>query len=258
MPPRDASGIATKRDRSSFERCVRLSDLLRARSRPRPSRPIAGRPFAHSSGITIAHQSRPRAYRVARRSKTKQVRLQLGATGGPFSVASNIIKNEGFGTLYTGISAGLLRQATYTTARLGIHAKIVDFLKEQNKGAPLPLVQKAGAGLAAGGLGAIFGSPADLSLIRMQADGTLPAAERRNYTGVAHALTDIVRKDGVGGLFRGIAPRVCLGIWQTLFMVTGAKLIKDELRKREMIAMPEVIAVASPHEPKIDTKKKVK
>jgi len=36
-----------------------------------------------------------------------------------------------------------------------------------------------------GGLGAIFGSPADLSLIRMQADGTLPAAERRNYTGVA-------------------------------------------------------------------------
>ena len=104
-------------------------------------------------------------------------------------MASNIIKNEGFGTLYTGISAGLLRQATYTTARLGIHAKIVDFLKEQNKGAPLPLVQKAGAGLAAGGLGAIFGSPADLSLIRMQADGTLPAAERRNYTGVAHALT---------------------------------------------------------------------
>ena len=76
-------------------------------------------------------------------------------------------------SLSQGLSAGLLRQATYTTARLGIHAKIVDFLKEQNKGAP-PLVQKAGAGLAAGGLGAMFGSPADLSLIRMQADGTLP------------------------------------------------------------------------------------
>ena len=30
------------------------------------------------------------------------------------------------------------------------------------------------AGLAAGGLGALIGSPADLSLIRMQADGTLP------------------------------------------------------------------------------------
>ena len=50
-----------------------------------------------------------------------------------------------------GLSAGLLRQATYTTARLGIHAKIVDYLKEANKGAPLPLAQKAGAGTSARG-----------------------------------------------------------------------------------------------------------
>lgn len=245
MPPRDASGIATKRDRSSFERCVRLSDLLRARSRPRPSRPIAGRPFAHSSGITIAHQSRPRAYRVARRSKTKQVRLQLGATGGPFSVASNIIKNEGFGTLYTGISAGLLRQATYTTARLGIHAKIVDFLKEQNKGAPLPLVQKAGAGLAAGGLGAIFGSPADLSLIRMQADGTLPAAERRNYTGVAHALTDIVKKDGVGGLFVGASTTAVRAMALNMGMLASNDQAKEMMKENGITGFPATLGASS-------------
>ena len=30
-----------------------------------------------------------------------KVRLQLGATGGPLGVAGSIIKNEGFGTLYT-------------------------------------------------------------------------------------------------------------------------------------------------------------
>ena len=30
-----------------------------------------------------------------------QVRLQLGSTGGPFAVAGGIIKNEGFGALYT-------------------------------------------------------------------------------------------------------------------------------------------------------------
>lgn len=48
---------------------------------------------------------------------------------------------------------------------------------------PIPLYQKAGAGLAAGGLGALVGSPADLSLIRMQSDATLPPEKRRNYTG---------------------------------------------------------------------------
>jgi solute carrier family 25 oxoglutarate transporter 11 len=35
------------------------------------------------------------------------------------SVIVGVVKNEGFATLYTGLSAGLLRQATYTTTRLG-------------------------------------------------------------------------------------------------------------------------------------------
>ena len=58
---------------------------------------------------------------------------------------------------------------------------------------PIPLIKKAAAGLTAGGLGAMVGSPADLSLIRMQSDSTLPAAQRRNYKGVGDAL---VRCDG--------------------------------------------------------------
>ena len=37
----------------------------------------------------------------------------------------------------------------------------------------------------------------------MQADKTLPVAERRNYTGVVHALSDTVKKEGIGGLFTG-------------------------------------------------------
>lgn len=32
-----------------------------------------------------------------------------------------IIKNEGLFAMYNGLSAGLLRQATYTTARLGVY-----------------------------------------------------------------------------------------------------------------------------------------
>ena len=96
------------------------------------------------------------------------MRLQLGASGGPFGVAASIIKNEGFSTLYRGLSAGLLRQATYTTARLGLFKVLTTKAIEMNDGKPLPLYQKAFCGLAAGGLGALFGSPADLSLIRMQ------------------------------------------------------------------------------------------
>ena len=34
---------------------------------------------------------------------------------------------------------------------------------------------------------------------------------------------------GPKGLFKGLFPRVLLGIWQTLFMVTGAKLVQDAM-----------------------------
>lgn len=50
-------------------------------------------------------------------------------------VAGDIIKSDGFGSLYKGLSAGLLRQATYTTARLGIFNNLSTALKEYNQGA---------------------------------------------------------------------------------------------------------------------------
>ena len=39
----------------------------------------------------------------------------------------------------------------------------------------------------------------------------------------------VVAESGMTGLFTGLVPRVMLGIWQTLFMVTGAKIVKDAL-----------------------------
>ncbi len=103
-------------------------------------------------------------------------------------MAKDIVAKDGFGSLYKGLSAGLLRQATYTTARLGIFQKISAQAKEWNNGQNLPLWQKAACGLTAGGLGALVGTPADLTLIRMQADSTLPVEQRRNYKGVGDAL----------------------------------------------------------------------
>lgn len=41
----------------------------------------------------------------------------------------------------------------------------------------------------------------------------------------------MVYKDyGAAGLFKGIVPRLLLGIWQTLFMVSGANIIKERLK----------------------------
>lgn len=77
-----------------------------------------------------------------------------------------------------------------------------------NDGKPLPLYQKALCGLTAGAIGASVGSPADLALIRMQADATLPLAQRRHYKNAFHALSRIVSDEGVLSLWKGAGPTV--------------------------------------------------
>ncbi|KAJ8448096.1 hypothetical protein Cgig2_031820 [Carnegiea gigantea] len=136
-----------------------------------------------------------------------KVRIQLGQ-GSAGVVTRNMLASEGLGAFYQGLSAGLLRQATYTTARLGSFKVLTNKAVAANDGKPLPLVQKAMCGLTAGAIGASVGSPADLALIRMQADATLPVAQRRNYKNAFHALYRIVADEGVLALWKGAGPTV--------------------------------------------------
>lgn len=58
----------------------------------------------------------------------------------------------------------------------------------------LTFFQKAYCASFAGFVGSLVGNPADLALIRMQADSRLPEAERRNYTGVGNAFARIIKE----------------------------------------------------------------
>jgi solute carrier family 25 oxoglutarate transporter 11 len=146
-----------------------------------------------------------------------KVRIQLageGKAGGPkptpISVARQIIASGRVLDLYTGLSAGLLRQAVYTTCRLGFFDTFMKTLSERAKsrGSVVGFSERATAGLAAGGLAAMIGNPADLALIRMQSDGLRPLAERKNYKSVIDALMSIARSEGIAALWAGAAPTV--------------------------------------------------
>jgi len=57
----------------------------------------------------------------------------------------------------------------------------------------LTFFQKAYCASFAGFVGSLVGNPADLALIRMQADSRLPLSERRNYTSVGNAFSRITK-----------------------------------------------------------------
>ncbi|KAK1832498.1 putative 2-oxoglutarate/malate translocator [Podospora conica] len=146
-----------------------------------------------------------------------KVRMQLageGKAGGPrptpLSVTREIISSGKAMDLYTGLSAGLLRQAVYTTARMGLFQTLMDKLKANAaaKGQAIGFKERTGASVAAGGIAAMIGNPADLALIRMQSDGMKPLAERRNYKSVIDALASITKSEGVAALWAGAGPTV--------------------------------------------------
>lgn len=146
-----------------------------------------------------------------------KVRLQLAGEGqktGPkptaLGVTKNIIASGKVLDLYTGLSAGLLRQAVYTTARLGFFDTFISVAKTRatEQGRNVSFGERALAGLTAGGLAAMIGNPADLALIRMQSDGLKPVEARANYRSVIDALSRISKTEGVGALWAGATPTV--------------------------------------------------
>ncbi|XP_072952828.1 mitochondrial uncoupling protein 5-like [Typha angustifolia] len=150
---------------------------------------------------------------------------------GPIAVGAQILRSEGGAALFSGVSATVLRQTLYSTTRMGLY----DILKKKwspaGDGAALPLHLKVAAGLVAGGIGAAVGNPADVAMVRMQADGRLPAAERRNYRGVGDAITRMARAEGVTSLWRGSSLTV-----NRAMIVTASQLATYDQAKEAILA----------------------
>lgn len=73
-------------------------------------------------------------------------------------------------------------------------------------------------------------NPADLAMVRMQADGRLPAELRRNYRNAGDALYRVAREEGVLALWRGSVPtasRACI--------ITAAQFSVYEECKEQLI-----------------------
>lgn len=164
-----------------------------------------------------------------------KVRIQIfgetaGFNGGKpemtniFKTASKMIREEGVRSLYRGLDAGLLRQCCYASVRLGSYKYLSEHLIKI--GTEISTLQKFGLAMSAGFIGAVVGSPLDLSLVRFQTDATLPLESRRNYRNVFDALNCIISKEGTLTLWRGFPGFAC-----RVMMLTGAQMTTfDEVK----------------------------
>ncbi|KAI8320212.1 mitochondrial carrier [Martensiomyces pterosporus] len=164
-----------------------------------------------------------------------KVRLQTmkgtSAGNGLGGVVRTIYTEQGVLGFYNGISAAVLRQMTYSMARFATY----EMLKKQlsNEDGSLPFYRMAISGVVAGAIGGICGTPADIVLVRLQNDGSLPVEKRRNYKNAFDGLFRIAREDGPQGLFKGAIPNVSRAM-----LMTAAQLCSYDAFKQLLLSTP--------------------
>jgi dicarboxylate transporter 10 len=115
------------------------------------------------------------------------------------------IAKSGVRSLYTGVSASILRQMTYSLVRLGSYEKMKLSLSREGRANSWRLLAAA---MVAGGLGGVAGNPADVLLVRMTSDVLRPPEKRYNYPNALTGLVSLLRSEGMRGLTRGVGPNV--------------------------------------------------
>lgn len=135
-----------------------------------------------------------------------------------FHVLRTSVAESGFRSLFTGISASIFRQMTYSLVRIGAYENMKYRLSKDGKPSSGKLLLAA---MAAGGLGGMAGNPADVLLVRMTSDSIRPPEQRFNYSNALSGLVSLTRNEGWKGLTRGIGTNtVRLSLWRARFRYT--------------------------------------
>jgi len=112
---------------------------------------------------------------------------------------------DGISSLWSGLSASILRQSTYSTARFGIYNALSRRFHSGPKPSAASTIACAGV---AGGLAGMIGNPAEIVLVRMCADGAKPLAERFQYPNPIVALYQIGHDEGLKVFGRGMSANI--------------------------------------------------
>ncbi len=223
----------------------RAARLTRARTAPdRSASPL---PLPHApQGFLTGSLAAVAAGAVTHPIDLVKVRLQLagaageaaGASGarslGLLGTARAVVRTDGVLGLYSGISGSVLRQTTVIGARLGVYDALKHAVSADGRGT-VTFAQSVACGLAAGAVSAAVCNPADLVMVRMQADGRLPLDQRRGYKHAGDALLRISREEGIGALWRGTTPTVARAM-----VVTAAQMsFYDAAKKSLLTVLPD-------------------
>lgn len=160
-----------------------------------------------------------------------RVRMYLyGELERPSAPASPMVRHiwhtEGLRGFYRGLTATVLRQALFSGARFSLNDLLQGRLGDS---LTLPAHYKLLCSSLAGAGAALVSCPADVVLIRMQADGSLPLGQQRGYSHAVDGIMRVFREEGFPSLYRGIGPLLLRSVAATASQFTTYDLVKRAL-----------------------------
>jgi len=174
--------------------------------------------------------------------KTAEItRHKQAATGikppSTWAVFGDIYRREGLAGINKGVNAVALRQMTNWGSRMGfarLAESMIRSARGKKEGEQLGAMDKIISSSIGGAL-ATWNQPIEVVRVEMQsmAKGAATAANRPAKLTVFNTLGYIYRENGIKGLYRGVTPRIGLGIWQTVCMVSFADYVKAWVKGKQ-------------------------
>jgi len=131
-----------------------------------------------------------------------------------------ILKEEGLKSFWKGIGAAWLREASYTSLRLGLYGPIKHMMGLKNDSS---FVLKFLAGSLAGAIGSTAGNPFDVVKTRMM------ASEGKNLP-LGQIFRELYAKQGMAGFYRGLEANIMRAM-----VLNGTKMSCYDNIKRELL-----------------------
>ncbi|KAI9932431.1 Mitochondrial DNA replication protein yhm2 [Aspergillus wentii] len=141
----------------------------------------------------------------------------------------NIYQKEGIRGINKGVNAVAIRQVTNWGSRFGLSRLAENAIrsvtgKQDTQTQKLNPFEKILASGLGGGLSA-WNQPIEVVRVEMQSLKADPS--RPKNMNMLSAVKYIYNQNGIGGLYRGVTPRIGLGIWQTVCMVALGDMAKE-------------------------------
>ncbi|KAF8574344.1 dicarboxylic acid transporter [Ramaria rubella] len=160
-----------------------------------------------------------------------KVRLQASGDKGMIQSLKKTVRTAGARGLFDGISGTLMRQMSYSLCRFWAYDESKKLL---GAGKNAPAYKLAAAGSMAGGIAGLVGNPAEIIMVRMQADYAKPPEKRLNYKNCFDGLFRMIREEGISSCARGLAPNVFRAILMNASQLASYDYFKSELLRTKV------------------------